>query len=169
MKKILYILFTAVFLCACGQNDEKSEIDIVVFTQQGCIHCAKAMSFIYNDVLNARPDLKIKEIDITYERANLNVLKRYLKRAGFPGGNVGTPIIFYDDQMLMGWSIENKAKMKKAFILGQTNEDNADETAADNAEGNKVAEETANSSDTDKSAAVEKSAESDKSADTAAK
>ena len=60
MKNILYTLFIAVFvLCSCQKQSNKNiDADIIIFTQQGCSHCEKAIDFLNNKLLVNNPAVR---------------------------------------------------------------------------------------------------------------
>lgn len=118
MKNILYTLFIAVFvLCSCQKQSNKNiDADIIIFTQQGCSHCEKAIDFLNNKLLVNNPAVRIAQIDVTYDQDNIKTLKYYLDKYQFRGSRVGTPVIIFNNQLVMGWSIENKVKLQRAFV-----------------------------------------------------
>ena len=116
MKKIFYIVALLLSLTACKPNmDKYDNVDILIFTQQGCSHCEKAMDFINNRLKVKNPALQVVQIDVSYDSENIKLLKHYLKKYDFNGDSVGTPIIVFNKQMLMGWGLQNKVKLQKAF------------------------------------------------------
>jgi|GEM_PF-1421109 len=117
MKNIFYILFvTIITLCSCSKTSKQDiDADIIIFTQQGCSHCEKAVDFINNDLLVKNPSLRVTQIDISYDMENIKILKHYLEKYKFHKSTVGTPIIIFNDKLVMGWGIENKVGLKKAF------------------------------------------------------
>lgn len=115
MKKLFCILAAvSLMLGACGK-DKYETADILIFTQQGCSHCEKATDFINNRLLAKNPELKVVEVDISYDRDNILILKRFLNKYKFDGKNVGTPVIIFNQQLLVGWGLENKVKLQRAF------------------------------------------------------
>jgi glutaredoxin len=119
MKKIAYAFTALVFmLCAC-HKEQNMEIDndIIIFTQQGCPHCEKAVDFINNSLLQKNPSLRIKQIDVSHNDQNFEILQSYLKKYNFHETRIGTPVIIFNNQLVMGWDLTNKFKLKKAFDL----------------------------------------------------
>ena len=115
MKKIFYSLIAIVLmLTACGK-DKYETADILIFTQQGCSHCENAVKFINERILPKNPELKFVEVDITYDSRNIQILKKFLNKYDFKGNEIGTPIIIFNNQLLMGWNIKNKVKLQKTF------------------------------------------------------
>ena len=116
MKKIILLLIFVCMIGACGNKNEKFDnADILIFTQHGCSHCEKAMDFINNRLKVKNPALTVEQVDVSYDRDNIMLLKKYLHRYNFEGETVGTPIIIFNKQLLMGWNLENKVKLQKAF------------------------------------------------------
>lgn len=116
MKKI-FLCAIAVFtllLNACGE-DKYEKADILIFTQQGCPHCSKAMDFINKRLKVKNPNLNVVEVDVSYDKENIILMQRYLSKYKYKGNSVGTPIIIFNQQMVMGWGLENKVKLQKAF------------------------------------------------------
>lgn len=115
MKRLFCILAAlAVMLAACGK-DKYENADILIFTQQGCSHCEKAVDFINSRLLAKNPKLKVVTVDISYDRDNILTLKRFLSKYQFDGRNVGTPVIIFNNQLVVGWGLENKVKLQRAF------------------------------------------------------
>lgn len=115
MKKLFCILAAISFvLCACGK-DKYETADILIFTQQGCSHCEKAVDFIHNRLQAKNPAIKVVEVDISYDRDNILILKRFLNKYKYDGHTVGTPVIIFNQQLLVGWGLENKVKLQRAF------------------------------------------------------
>lgn len=117
MKNIFYILFIITFiLCSCQKQSNKDiDADIVIFTQQGCSHCEKAMDFLNTRFLPDNPEVRVAQIDVSFDADNIKTLKYYLDKYNYSGNRVGTPVIVFNNQLVMGWSIENKVKLQKAF------------------------------------------------------
>ena len=121
MKKILFIFALVLFCAACGQKNEKSDyekydkVDILIFTQQGCSHCEKAMDFINNRLKVKNPKLTVEQIDVSYDSENIKILKEYLHKYDFKENTIGTPIIIFNKQLVMGWDLQNKVKLQRAF------------------------------------------------------
>ena len=116
MKKILCLFTLVLFFAACGNKNEKYDnADILIFTQQGCSHCEKAMDFINNRLKVKNPKLTVEQVDISYKAENIKLLKEYLRKYKFKEESVGTPIIIFNKKMVMGWTLENKVKLQKAF------------------------------------------------------
>ena len=116
MKKNLCAFLILVFaVCACHKQNREINADIIIFTQQGCSHCEHAADFINNRLLIDHPSLQISWIDVTYDADNIKILKHYLQKYKFNKNHVGTPIIIFNDQLIMGWNVENKVKLQRAF------------------------------------------------------
>ncbi len=119
MKKFFCTLVIMTFvLCAC-HKEQNMEIDndIIIFTQQGCPHCEKAVDYINNYLLLKKPTLHIKQIDVSHNNENIEILKHYLKKYNSYETRIGTPVIIFNNQLVIGWDITNKFKLKKAFDL----------------------------------------------------
>lgn len=115
MKKLFCMLAAlSLMLCACGK-DKYETADILIFTQQGCSHCEKAVDFINNRLLVKNPGLKVVNVDVSYDRDNILLLKRFLNKYEYDGKNVGTPVIIFNRQLVVGWGLENKVKLQRAF------------------------------------------------------
>lgn len=115
MKKLFCMLIVSSFLlCACGK-DKYESADILIFTQQGCSHCEKAVDFINKRLLVKNPGLSVVNVDVSYDRDNILLLKRFLSKYQFDGRNVGTPVIIFNNQLVVGWGLENKVKLQRAF------------------------------------------------------
>ena len=104
----------SLMLCACGK-DKYETADILIFTQQGCSHCEKAVDFINNRLLVKNPEIKVVNVDVSYDRDNILLLKRFLNKYDYDGKNIGTPVIIINKQLLVGWGLENKVKLQRAF------------------------------------------------------
>lgn len=118
MKKIATIFTLVLLLCSCGDN-KYDKADILIFTQQGCSHCEKAMDFINNRLLVKNPSLKVEQVDISYDSKNISLLKKYLIKYKVTDGSIGTPIIVFDKQLVIGWGLANKVKLQKLFEFNQ--------------------------------------------------
>ena len=110
MKKYLLLsitFFIALLLIVFIFNiKSRKDNNILIFVQDGCIHCIHAEEFIKNN----QDLLKNHNINILNlkEEKNYNLLIKYVKKFNLDTGKIGTPTIFYRDKYIVGWGEKNK-------------------------------------------------------------
>lgn len=116
-KPLLYIsliiVFFAFFAFLKFKNNPKFKVDLnndidknelLVFVQDGCIHCEHAEDFLNNN--------KFDNIEINYynlkDSNSVNLLFKQISRLNIPKENLGTPIFVIDDKYIIGFGEKEK-------------------------------------------------------------
>ncbi len=107
MRLLSAILLSACLLAAgCGQNTAEKEVcdgqKIYFFYQTACPHCHDAAKYIKNKY----PHLAIEAIDVNKDN-NMALLQKAAKKYEITE-RMGTPLICFGDNHIMGWSEQNK-------------------------------------------------------------
>jgi glutaredoxin len=107
MKKFLTILLGICWLLTgCGQNTADSEVcdgrQIYFFYQTSCSHCHEAAKYIKNKY----PHLNIMALDVQ-QKKNFALLQKAAHKYQV-SDRIGTPLICFGDEYIMGWSERNK-------------------------------------------------------------
>ncbi|MBR6412962.1 MAG: hypothetical protein IKS41_07395 [Alphaproteobacteria bacterium] len=117
MKKIFALLLVIIgfffFLMKRGEQialDSIPQNALVVFTKTGCYHCHDAMTFINADVKKQFPALPILNWDIDHDN-NFARLMALAKRHRIPHDRLGTPVIYFNGQILVGWDERYEQKL----------------------------------------------------------
>ena len=111
MKRILALLFSVVFLLtACGENENSlqnlSKDEVYFFYQETCPHCHNAAKYI----TEKHPNMKIKGLDVKMP-GNMKLLQQAAKDYKLPTKSIGTPLICFGKNYIMGWSDEDMARL----------------------------------------------------------
>ena len=107
MKKLLCLLVLSVLLS--GNLFANMQKEVVIFSQP-CHFCEALKQDLKDSLIKEYPDIKFTVLDIQ-ESGNRRLLEQYARRHDLRG-NIGMPLIFIGKNYLMGWSEENKAKLK---------------------------------------------------------
>ena len=83
---------------------------LVVFSKEGCSHCHDAMAFIDEQVKKQYPDLPILIWDVERDD-NLAKLLAVAKSYRIPNDRLGTPVLLYNGQILIGWQPRYEKKL----------------------------------------------------------
>ncbi len=104
MKK-LFSIMVVMLLVACSQNEAELKDDqIYFFYSNSCIHCHHAIEYI-----NAKyPDLDVAMVNVANSNG-YNLLVEAAKKYGLTQ-SVGTPLITFGNNYLMGWAKQYEAK-----------------------------------------------------------
>ncbi|MBQ9271673.1 MAG: hypothetical protein IJ218_05365 [Alphaproteobacteria bacterium] len=100
----------ALFLMACHDENSVAELsaqEVYFFFQEGCPHCHTAAEYIKEK----HPELKVRSLDIAMpgNRRLFNQAARGYRL----GMNVGTPLICFGNDYIMGWGADAPAKFEK--------------------------------------------------------
>ena len=126
MRKVVALLLVLIgFLFFLMKRGEQIALDsipqntLVVFTKTGCYHCHDAMAFINDDVKKQYPALPILNLDVDRDD-NLARLLAVTKHYRIPTNQVGTPVLLFNGQILIGWDERYEQKLmdivKSGFI-----------------------------------------------------
>ena len=122
MKKIILII-ALVFGLVCYQKFNEHRIiksfnteTLYVFSQEGCGHCHSALSFIDSKVRLSYPTLKVEVLDIKKD-GNYGKLLTVAKAYGLDINALGTPVLLFNEQTIIGWSAKSEEKLLK--LLGK--------------------------------------------------
>ena len=112
MKKAIFSLFLGLaFLCAHAFPLHASWFKadkITMYSQRGCPHCTEALKYIQKN----HPKLAIEIVELN----NKDALERFYACAdkfSIARNRVGTPLICFEKDYVMGWSSENAKKFEK--------------------------------------------------------
>ncbi len=108
MKKLLCLLVLSVLLS--GNLFANMQKEVVIFSQP-CHFCEALKQDLKDSLIKEYPDIKFTVLDIQ-ESENRRLLEQYARQHDLRG-NIGMPLIFIGKNYLMGWSEENKAKLKE--------------------------------------------------------
>jgi len=126
MKHLGIVLFSLCCLISgCGQKADDSEIcgkdKIYFFYQTACSHCHEAAKYIKNKY----PNLTMVTLDVR-QGNNLALLQKAAQKYNL-NEQVGTPLICFGDNHIMGWDEQNKRLFDmfvKPFINNQEKSNN---------------------------------------------
>lgn len=97
MKKIWLLLF-CFLMTACSQPDDAVSNDrIYFFFATGCSHCHNALEYIDKNY----PKLDLTKVNVG-NRAGYDLLLRAAAKFKI-SGNLGTPLIVFGNDFIMGW------------------------------------------------------------------
>lgn len=101
MRRFLSALTVVLFLAACGKTDNGPADDkVYFFFSNTCQHCHHALEYI-----NAKyPNLEMAMVNVGNPEG-LRMLAQAAKDFEM-GDSVGTPLMVFGDNYLMGWSAE---------------------------------------------------------------
>lgn len=108
MKKILCLIVLSVLLS--GNLLANMQKEVVIFSQP-CRFCDALKQDLNNGLINKYPDIKFTVLDVR-ESHNRRLLDQYARQHNLRG-DIGLPLLFIGKNYLMGWSEENKAKLKE--------------------------------------------------------
>ena len=110
MLRYISILFCTILMFMLSACEDKNSIislsqdEIYFFYQDTCSHCHDAAKYIKTTY----PNLKIKGLDIKMP-GNMNLLKQAAVTYKL-GPTVGTPLICFGKQYIMGWTDQDEQK-----------------------------------------------------------
>ncbi|MDY6407948.1 MAG: hypothetical protein SPL08_04545 [Pseudomonadota bacterium] len=117
MRKIVALLIVVAgfmfFLMKRGEQialDSIPQNTLVVFTKTGCYHCHDAMAFIDGTVKKQYPTLPVLNWDVDHDN-HLTQLLSVAKHYRIPNDRLGTPVLLYNGQILIGWSPSYEQKL----------------------------------------------------------
>ncbi|MFA6537416.1 MAG: glutaredoxin [Patescibacteria group bacterium] len=100
MKKILLVFLFLFFLPIFSSQAEEKNTEVIIFTQTGCQHCAKALALLDN-LQNQYPNIKIVEYDL---RKNPEYYQKFLQFSlTYNVSTEVTPITFIDNKAISGY------------------------------------------------------------------
>ncbi|MBR1825065.1 MAG: hypothetical protein IJ770_00560 [Alphaproteobacteria bacterium] len=111
IRKLFICLSIAgvLFLSACQKKEDiitLSEQEIYFFYQEGCPHCHTAAEYIKEK----HPELKLKSLDIAMP-GNRRMFQQ-AAQAYKLGASVGTPLICFGKQYVMGWGPDSPRRFE---------------------------------------------------------
>lgn len=119
-KKITIIGISAVVLClltvcvwAMKSPGRQAKKEIYVFSQP-CHYCAIMKRYVEGTVIPKYPEIDVKILDIR-EKENKDLFHKFIKAYKIKGNRIGLPLIFVNDQYLLGWSDEQEGELIKAM------------------------------------------------------
>ena len=126
MRKIFALLLVLIgFLFFLMKRGEQAALDsipqntLVVFTKTGCYHCHDAMAFINADVKKQYPSAPVLNWDVDHGD-NLARLLAVAKHYRIPTDRIGTPVLLFNGQILIGWDTRNEQKLLNMIKSGLT-------------------------------------------------
>ena len=108
MKKFLCLIVLAVLFI--GNVSANMQKEVVIFSQS-CRFCEALKQDLNNGLAKEYPDVKFTVLDIQ-DSNNRRLLDNYARQYDLRG-DIGLPLLFIGKNYLMGWSEENKAKLKE--------------------------------------------------------
>lgn len=108
MKKFLCLIVLAVLFI--GNVSANMQKEVVIFSQS-CRFCEALKQDLNNGLAKEYPDVKFTVLDIQ-DSKNRRLLDNYARQYDLRG-DIGLPLLFIGKNYLMGWSEENKAKLKE--------------------------------------------------------
>lgn len=109
-KTILCLLSICAFLC-CTFSVQASWFGaekITIYSQRGCPHCQEALRYIQK----YHPKLKIEIVELNTNEA-IQRLYKCADKFSISRSRVGTPLICFEKDYIMGWSRESEKKFEK--------------------------------------------------------
>lgn len=120
MKKgfiILLVTLAVIFLLVKhGENVVNKSLnngELIVFSQEGCGHCHNALAFINSTIKEKYPNLVINIKDVQREKKNMTTLIFVAKKHGLDLTKLGTPVILFNDNVIVGWSSKKEEELLK--------------------------------------------------------
>lgn len=80
-------------------------VDVYIFTQTGCPHCANAIAFLNNYKATANPNLTIQEFDMVAHREYVGKFFQFAAAYNAPTETV--PVVFVGDRFVAGDRLDN--------------------------------------------------------------
>ena len=108
MKKLLCLIVLSVLLS--GSLLANMQKEVVIFSQP-CHFCDALKQDLKDSLINDYPDIKFTVLDIR-KSDNRRLLDQYARQHDLRG-DIGLPLLFIGKNYLMGWSEENKTKLKE--------------------------------------------------------
>jgi glutaredoxin len=105
-KKLLPILFFVLFFCVslpCLAEQSNKKIDVLLFMQQGCPHCAKAEKQLSQWQKSVYPQIKLHKYDII-EQKNLQYF--IITSQAYDFSSRGVPTLFIGERAIEGANIK---------------------------------------------------------------
>ena len=117
MRKIVALLLVlAGFVFFLIKRGEQAALDsipqntLVVFTKTGCSHCHDAMAFIEGTLKKQYPALPVLNLDVDRGN-NLARLLAVAKHYRIATDRIGTPVLLFNGQILIGWMPRYEQKL----------------------------------------------------------
>ena len=107
MKKLIVIFFLAFFLPLFSAQAEQAPMDVYIFTQTGCPHCAKALSLLEELKNNGYPEIVVHEFDMKAEPTQVKKLIQFANVYKADARKV--PVLFIGTKAISGF-LENSIK-----------------------------------------------------------
>ena len=119
MKKIMILIIALIVGCVFYQWFHENKIvksfdtdTLYVFSQETCGHCHSALSFIDQKLRLKNPNLKVEVLDIK-EQGNYGKLLAVAKKYKLNMKALGTPVILFNEQTIVGWGENSEEKLLK--------------------------------------------------------
>ena len=126
MRKIVALLLVLIgfmfFLMKRGEQfalDSIPQNTLVVFTKTGCYHCHDAMAFINGTVKKQYPAIPVSNLDID-QGDNWARLLAVAKHYRIPNNRIGTPVLLFNGQIIIGWDERYEQKLLDILKSGIT-------------------------------------------------
>ena len=123
MKKTIILIIAIILGLVCYQKFNEHRIiksfnteTLYVFSQESCGHCHSALSFIDSKVRLSYPTLKVEVLDIKKD-GNYGKLLTVAKAYGLDIKALGTPVLLFNEQTIIGWGAKSEEKLLK--LLGK--------------------------------------------------
>lgn len=87
-------------------NNLQKQVDVYFFTKIGCSHCVAVKPIVHE--ICSTYTVSLHELDIYYNRSNLDLLYDFAKRYCIPEEQLGVPVIFAGKNVLIGDAEINK-------------------------------------------------------------
>ena len=120
MKKVLIALLVVFaiifFLVKHGENVVNESLngdELIVFSQEGCGHCHNALAFINSTIKEKYPNLIVNIKDVQKEKKNMTTLIFVAKKHGLDLSKLGTPVILFNNNIIVGWSSKKENELLK--------------------------------------------------------
>ena len=124
MRKIIALLLVLAgfvfFLVKRGEQvalDSIPQNTLVVFTKTGCSHCHDALAFIDSTIKKQYPALPILNWDVD-KGDNLARLLAVAKHYRIATNRIGTPVLLFNGQILVGWQPRYEQKLLSIIKSG---------------------------------------------------
>jgi len=129
MRKLLALLLVLIgfffFMMKRGEQVALNSIppdSLVVFTKTGCYHCHDAMAFINENIKKEYPQLSVLNWDVDRD-SNLARLFAVAKHYRIPERKLGTPVLLYNGQILVGWGPQYENRLRAMIKSGESKKD----------------------------------------------
>ena len=111
MKKILAAFAFVLFIVACNQSDGLPKDKVVLFFSTNCPHCHNAIEYINKE----HPRLEVMMVNVGNQKG-MALLVAAAKKFKL-GERVGTPLIVFGDEYMMGWGKNGKEEFEEKLKL----------------------------------------------------